>query len=203
MEKLAPVAFPVHELIQKRWSARAFSNRPIEAEKLQSILEAGRWAASARNLLPWRVIIAERRHPEQFETMLACIKAGNQEWAKEAPVLILAVAQCQFEQDGEMHVNRHAAHDTGLALSQMVLQATALDIFVRMMGGFYPETARELYQIPPSYEPLTMLALGYYGDMARLSEKRREQEQGLRTRKQLDELVFEDTWAQTSKLVTD
>ncbi|MGB1287603.1 MAG: nitroreductase family protein [Aggregatilineales bacterium] len=202
MEKLAPVTYAVHELIQKRWSPRAFSNRSIERDKLLSILEAGRWAASSNNRQPWRFIIAERSQPDQFETMLACLREGNQEWAKEAPVLMLAVAQTQYERNNELHINRHAGHDTGMALAHMVIQATSLDIYAHMMGGFYPDTARDLYQIPATYEPMTMVAMGYYGDPAQLPDSRREQEGNTnRERKALSDMIFEGSWSQSAAIV--
>jgi Nitroreductase family len=54
--KNAKTDYPVSELIAKRWSARAFSTRPVEKSKLLSILEAARWAPSSGNEQPWRYI---------------------------------------------------------------------------------------------------------------------------------------------------
>ena len=49
MEKLAPTDFPIHDLLRRRWSPRAFADRPVEPEKLRSLLEAARWAPSSFN----------------------------------------------------------------------------------------------------------------------------------------------------------
>ena len=57
LSKKAITSFPIHEIIAKRWSARAFSTKPVEKSKLLSILEAARWAPSSRNEQPWRYII--------------------------------------------------------------------------------------------------------------------------------------------------
>ena len=46
LEKPAPTDSPIHELLRRRWSPRAFSDRPVEPEKLRSLLEAARWAPS-------------------------------------------------------------------------------------------------------------------------------------------------------------
>ncbi|MGL5879530.1 MAG: nitroreductase family protein, partial [Xenococcaceae cyanobacterium] len=51
--KLANTQYPVDELLKKRWSPIAFSNQPIEPEKLNSLLEAASWAASSYNEQPW------------------------------------------------------------------------------------------------------------------------------------------------------
>jgi len=45
--------YPIHDLITRRWSARAFSTKPIEKDKLLSILEAARWAPSSHNEHPF------------------------------------------------------------------------------------------------------------------------------------------------------
>jgi len=58
MEKPAPTQFPIHELLARRWSPRAFDERPIEVGKLRSLFEAARWAPSSNNEQPWRFILA-------------------------------------------------------------------------------------------------------------------------------------------------
>ena len=58
MDKIAPAAYPIAELIAKRWSPRAFLDKPIEEEKIMSLFEAARWAPSAYNEQPWRFLIA-------------------------------------------------------------------------------------------------------------------------------------------------
>ena len=42
LEKPADTRVPIHELLRRRWSPRAFTDRPVEPEKLQSLLEAAR-----------------------------------------------------------------------------------------------------------------------------------------------------------------
>jgi nitroreductase len=58
---------PVSEIIARRWSARAFSTRPVEFSKLLSILEAARWAPSSRNEQPWRYIVFTSGNPEMLK----------------------------------------------------------------------------------------------------------------------------------------
>lgn len=191
-QKPADTSVPILDVIRERWSPRSYDSRPVEREKLLSVLEAARWAASSNNLQPWRFMVATRDNEAEFAKMLAVIKEGNQEWAQNAPVLIIAVSKMQRDNGNE---NRHATHDTGMALAHLTLQAKALDLGVRMMGGFYPEKAREAYNIPEDYQPITALALGYYGDIEQLSESRREQELSTeRYRKPLNEIVFSDDW---------
>ena len=60
MKKPAASAHPIHELIRERWSPRAFLDKPVEAEKLLSVLEAARWAPSSSNEQPWYFLVARR-----------------------------------------------------------------------------------------------------------------------------------------------
>ena len=70
--KMAKTDYPINEIISKRWSARAFSIKPVEKLKLLSILEAARWAPSSRNEQPWRYIVFTNDNPEKLKK--ACNK---------------------------------------------------------------------------------------------------------------------------------
>lgn len=63
MEKPADTRYPVHDLLRRRWSPRAFADRTVEMDKLRSLLEAARWAPSSRNEQPWYFIIATLENP--------------------------------------------------------------------------------------------------------------------------------------------
>src|SRR5262245_60647726 len=106
MERPAPTDHPIHELLARRWSPRAFDARPIEPEKLSSLFEAARWAPSSFNEQPWSFLLARREEPASFARMLECLVDANQAWAKDAPVLILTVARLRFTRNGAE--NRHA-----------------------------------------------------------------------------------------------
>ena len=82
---------PVHELIAKRWSPSGYSDRAVPDEDLRSILEAARWAASSYNEQPWSYIMATKADTAEFNKLLSCLVEGNQGWAGNAPVLLLAV----------------------------------------------------------------------------------------------------------------
>ena len=131
---------PVHELILARRSPRAFSSRPVEPEKLRSVFEAARWAASSVNEQPWSFVVAVRGEGDAFERLLATLTESNQRWATRAPVLVLSLARTRFTRNGKL--NRHALHDLGMAFQSLALQAVALGLVVHPMGGFDAETAR-------------------------------------------------------------
>lgn len=193
MEKPAETQYPIHETLRRRWSPRAFSDRPVEPEKLGSVLEAARWAPSSNNEQPWSFFVAPKTSPSEHDRLASCLVEGNQ-WARQAPVLMLSVAKLYYERNGK--VNRHAFHDVGLAAGNLVVQATALGLFVHQMAGFDVDKAREVFLIPEGHEPVAVLALGYPGDPDSLPDKLRERELAQRTRKPLKEFVFIRQWGQ-------
>ena len=197
MEKPAQNDHPIHDLIKRRWSPRAFSRRPVEPEAVRSLLEAARWAPSSLNEQPWHFIIAARDQPEAFERMLGCLVPGNQRWAKDVPLLMISVVRRARLRDGKP--NRCAFHDTGLAVASLVFQAMSLGLFVHQMGGIDRENIRKTYAIPEGYNPMAGIAVGYPGDPHSLPDDIREQELAPRTRKGLDEFVFSERWGEAAK----
>jgi nitroreductase len=201
MEKLADTQYPIDDLLQKRWSPVAFSDQRVEQEKLCSVLEAARWAASSFNEQPWSFIVATKENQAQFDRLLSCLAEGNQQWAHNAPVLMISVAKLHFERNGV--ANRHAFHDVGAAAASLAIQATALGLFIHQMAGFDVEKARELFSIPEGHEPVAAIALGYKGDPSHLPEKLYQRELAPRTRKPLEKFVFSGSWGQASPLVAN
>ncbi len=192
MEKLADTQVPIHELIRRRWSPRAFSELPVEPDKLLSLFEAARWAASASNEQPWAFLVATQENPQNYADMLSVLVEFNQAWANKAPVLILTFARTHFEKDGRP--NRHAFYDVGQAAANLALQATALGLTTHQMAGFSIEAARERFAVPEGWEPVSAIALGYPGDPNSLTEKLRQREIAQRQRKPLETFVFSGAW---------
>lgn len=188
MEKPADNTYPIHELIARRWSPRAFADRPVETEKLYRLFEAARWAASSFNEQPWGFMVATREQADRHATMVECLSEGNQVWAADAPVLLLSMAKLVF--DRNERPNRHAYHDTGLAVANLVIQATDLGLFVHQMAGFDQEQSRAAFSIPEDWDPVAMIAIGYPGDPEQLPEDLKKREYGERKRKDFSEFVF-------------
>jgi nitroreductase len=199
--KLANTQYPIDDLLRKRWSPLAFSDRAVESEKLNSLLEAASWAASSYNEQPWSFIIATKDNQEEFDRILSCLAEGNQGWAKSASVLMLSVASLKFHKNGKE--NRHAFHDVGAAAASMAIQAAAMDLYLHQMAGFDVAKAREMYNIPEGYEPVAAIALGYRGDTQMLPENLQQRELAPRSRKPLNDFVFTGSWGQTTPSVNN
>ena len=199
MEKPAHTDYPISDLLRRRWSPRAFADKPVEPEKLRSLLEAARWAPSSFNEQPWSFIIATKTHMDDYAKLLSCLTEKNQQWAQLAPVLMISVAKLTFEKNGKP--NRHAFHDVGLAMGNLLAEATTLGLVVHQMAGFSVDRVRELYAVPEGFEPVAGVALGYQAEAEVLPESFREQEVGSRSRKPINTFVFEGKWGDKSSIV--
>ncbi len=199
MEKPAVTDYPVLDAIKRRWSPYVFADRPVERDKMMSLFEAARWAASAFNEQPWRFIVATKDQPEAYAKALSCLVEANQAWAKQAPVLILAVTSTRFSRND--NPNRVHQHDLGLAVQNLVTQATSLDLFVHQMAGIDQDKVRSTYNLPDGFEPQTAIAIGYGVEADDLQEGVREKEQAPRSRKAFSAFVFGDDWDKPAPIV--
>lgn len=199
MEKPAKTDHPIHEVLRRRWSPRTFSEKPVPAEVLRSLFEAARWAASSYNDQPWAYIVATKDEPDNFSKLVSVLMDANAVWAKNAPVLALSVARLNFAHNGTP--NRVAIHDVGAASASLSFEATARGLRVHQMAGFHVDKAKEIFRIPPGWEPVAALAIGYPAEPDTLPENLRERELASRSRKPLSEFVMSGTWGKPSPII--
>lgn len=179
---------PIMDLLQKRWSPRAFADKALTTAQVMLLLEAARWAASCNNEQPWRFIWSHKNGSDLYKLLFDCLLPGNQAWASSAPLLMLTLVQTEFSDNGKP--NRWAGHDLGLAIGNLTAQATSMDLYVHNMGGFSQARVQEHFQLPSSLQAMTMIAIGYLGDPAMLSEFNQKREAEIQERKPLSELIL-------------
>ncbi len=119
-------------VIRARRSLRAFSQRPVETEKIERMLDAARWSPSCANRQPWRFVVVAADAPSRA-AVEGALDAGNA-WAKRAPVLIATGAR---RVDAAVVESRdYFLHDTGLALMSLLYRAVDLGLMVHPMAGW-------------------------------------------------------------------
>lgn len=183
--------------VVSRWSARSFADREVSSADLTKVFEAARWSASAYNEQPWRFLVG-RRGSETYKKVFSTLIGFNQSWAAAAPVLILGAARTTFSHDGSS--NAYALYDLGAAAGALTLQAAAQGLTTHTMAGFEHAAARQHFQIPDDYLLGTVIALGYQGDPAALSQPQLiSLETTPRTRKPLNEIVL-SAWGSPAEL---
>ena len=141
----------------KRYSVRKFKSQPVEKEKLDLILEAGRIAPTACNYQPQRILVIED------ETAHAKLKQCTS-WYFGAPVVLLICYDKTTCWKNKTNGTIGGDVDVSIVTTQMMLQAAELGLGTTWVGGFSHQKARELFGIPDYLVPVAMLPIGYPAD---------------------------------------
>lgn len=145
----------VIDAIKARRSIRKFQNKPIPTEKLEKILDAGRWAPSASNRQAWKFVIVQN-----IEKRKKLAEASrNQTFVGEAPTIIIAVS---LNPDYVMSCGVPSyAVDISTALDHMMLAAVEEELGTCWIGAFHQQTVKNLLNIPEEYKVVALLPIGY------------------------------------------
>ena len=155
----------VLEAIRQRYSCRAYKDKPIEQEKLESIFEAARLAPSAKNLQDWRfVVVTDKAAKHRLAEA-----ANNQRFLAKAGAIIIA---CSTSTEVMRCGQAVGPIDVAIALEHIALQATALGLATCWIGSFYPDKVRPIVAIPEDVAIIELMAVGYPADSRK--EPRRE-----------------------------
>lgn len=185
-------AYPIEQLIQKRYSPRAMSGESITDAELMSLFEAARWAPSSYNAQPWRFIYA-KRETKHWNTLFDLLVPFNQSWVKQGAVLMLIISHKNFTHNGKPSITH--SFDTGAAWENLSLQGTALDLVVHGMQGFDYEKAKQKCMVPDDYQVEAMAAIGRPGRVDDLPPDLQEKEKAS-NRISLTEFIFEGVFIQ-------
>jgi nitroreductase len=90
----------------------------------------------------------------------------------------------------------------GSATAQLTWEANTRGLLVHQMAGFDSDKARQTFAIPPDWDPVAAMAIGYPGNPESLPDKLRERELAPRTRKPVGEFVMTGSWGHTAPFVT-
>jgi len=180
------------EAIKTRRSIRRFSDKPVEEDKLQSLLEAVRMAPSWANSQCWRFIvvkegpakekISELSYVESFFSPLGYKANPAKKGISEAPVVIVACADPL--KSGVLWDQHYYLTDVGIAAQTLMLAAHTLGLGSVFVGVFNEEKIRGLLGIPPEIRVVGIFPLGY---------PKEEKKEGP-PRKPLNEIFFFEKW---------
>ena len=163
------------DLAKKRYSVRNYKNKPVENEKLNLILEAGRVAPSATNAQPLHFVVLDKNNNLEkiWETY-------SRDWIRCAPVII---AICADKEKAWKHRDGTSSYaiDAAIAADHMTLMASDLGLGTCWVCAFDKVKAAEILGTPQTIEPIILLPLGHPEDNPDLSRHE--------MRKSLNELV--------------
>ena len=164
------------ELLRSRQSVRAYKNTPVEPEKIERIIEAGRIAPSACNAQPWKFIVV---NDNELKNKLADATSnkiiGINHFTKQAPVHIVIVMEpANFNSNfGSVFKDKQfPLIDIGIAALQLCLQAKAEGLGTCILGWFNEKDVKKHLNIPKSKRVALIITLGY-PETDELREKRR------------------------------
>jgi nitroreductase len=112
---------PIESLFVDRWSPRAMSGEAVSTADLMTLFEAARWAPSAGNTHPWRILYAHR-DTEHWPVFFDLLVERNQKWCRNAAALLVFVSRTTNEETGKPL--RTHSYDTGAAWENLALQGT-------------------------------------------------------------------------------
>ena len=163
------------KLAAERYSLRKFSDRPVEAEKLAAVLEAGRSAPTAHNFQPQRILVLQS--PEALEKVDGCTGAHF-----HPPVMLVVAYDPAVSWKRETDGKDHGEIDAAIAATQMMLQAADLGLGTTYVGMFEPEKLHAAFPELEGLVPIALLPLGYPAEGAHPSRLHAD-------RKPMEELV--------------
>jgi nitroreductase len=179
-------SFTIEPVLVQRRSPRAYSGTEVlTAEGLGAAFEAARWSPSSGNSQPWSFVVGFRGD-DVFDTILGTLASGNAVWAEKASALVANIAQL-VSPEGKQR--SHAVYDLGQAVAHFSVQATAEGLLVHQMGGFDADALGEQLGLDDAHRVITVMTVGFQGDVADLPENLQERETAPRVRKPLAEIV--------------
>jgi nitroreductase len=137
----------VFDTVRTVLAVRAFQDKPIPAEVVHKIVEAGWLTASSMNGQPWHFIVVEDR--EMLKKMGALARTGP--YIAQAPLAIIVVTD----------KSPYAVSDGSRAIQSMILTAWSEGIGSNWVGFLGPDEIKPLLGIPAEVDVLAILPFGY------------------------------------------
>jgi nitroreductase len=176
------------DVVKTRTSIRTYSDKEVEDEKLRYVLDCARLAPSWANKQCWRFIVVKNKD------VIAEIAKNSliNRWLKTAPVIIVACADPT--DSGTNKDIEYFKVDVAIALENLVLAATDVNLGTCWIGGFNEEKIKTQLEIPKRIRIIALTPLGYPADKKKLVSKITSLIVNGGKRKSLDEIVHYEHW---------
>ncbi len=146
------------ELINKRYSVRAYQSKPVEDEKLQKVFQAAILAPTAANRQPFKIIVIHTRGREAELKQIY-----HRDWFSQAP-LIIGICAVKSEAWSRMDGKNYADVDATIAMDHLILAAANEGLGTCWVAAFNPNAARTILGLPDDIEPVAFTPIGYPAD---------------------------------------
>ena len=163
-------------LAKERYSCRYFSDKKVEQEKIDKILEAARLAPTGRNSQSQRILVLTDE--AELNKLSGCTPYG---W--NAPLVMIICYDKNECWHRDIDDFDGGSQDICIVTTHMMLEVTDLGLGSTWVGAFDPFKARELYNIPENLEVAAILPIGYPSETAHPSRLHND-------RKPVEEIAF-------------
>lgn len=142
-------------LLRDRYSVRAFSDRPVEPEKLDRVLSVAAISPTARNLQPQRLYVLQGDEARAKIAELSPCTFG-------APVVLMMCFDRSAASDSKLNPGYDFGEmDASICLDEVMLAAAAEGLGTCWVGMFSQEDVRKAFALPDTYHVAALMPLGY------------------------------------------
>jgi nitroreductase len=146
------------QTIRERHSIRSYQDRPVEAAKLQAVLEAATQAPSASSLQPYKIYVL--RDPARKQAVAAA--ALGQDFVAGAPlVLVFCADTARAQALGHPREQNYSFQDTIIAMAYAQLAAADQGLASCWIGAFDERQLTRILELPEMLRPVALMPLGY------------------------------------------
>ena len=142
-------------IAKERCSIRSYTEKTVEPEKLERILEAAHVAPTAANRQPVRLLVVQSQEGLEKIGMAANIYG--------APLAIIVCADHEKAWIRPFDQKQSGDIDASILTDHMMLQATELGLGTLWVCYFKPDVLKREFGLPDTLEPVNILAVGYAG----------------------------------------
>ena len=150
------------DLAKSRYSCRHYADKPVEDEKLQQVLEAGRLAPTAKNNQPQRIYVVQSKEAlerlNEATPMLRDAPIGLVVGYSKGEASVIAMDSFY---DGQYCAG---TQDASIVATSMMYEAAELGLGSLWIRGYDTGKVRDALDLPDSFEMVMILALGYPGE---------------------------------------
>ncbi|MBQ9565925.1 MAG: nitroreductase family protein [Synergistaceae bacterium] len=141
--------------IKERFSVREYSDRKVEPEKLDAVLEVAMRAPTAVNFQPQRIYVMES------QDALSKVKANSKFYFDSPVVLLVCYDKGRAAQIPHMPEGNSGVMDASIVCDEMMLAAWEQGLGSCWVVGFDPEGMARAFNLPENVKPAVLLFLGY------------------------------------------
>ena len=144
------------KLAEKRYSCRKCQDKPVEEEKINSLLKAAQLAPTAVNFQPQRILVLTDEDKIESLDTNKCTR-----YTFNAPLIMVVCYDTEKSWKRKFDGEDEGIVDASIVTTHIMLEATALGLASTWVGSFNPAIAKSVLNIPDSYNVVALLPIGY------------------------------------------